>query len=564
MSAVRGMLMRWAVCFAFCVVAGPSVAAPAAERRAQPGVWVDTSAAAAAASSYLTSARVEPLCIRAGVDTFRLMIGVADPQIISVHMDTQAALTYQGAMVSSIGLFDDGTHGDALAGDGIFTLDEISLVDVSDIIGRSVLRFTSMTFQYADLHEETSIEDLALTLHYVAASLPIPPMTVLAADVRATGYAVSIVAALGGTFPEHFVDNGAVATRYYDFFPDDRDFMLIAKPFNTGGAPAASFGTVRNDILGIGLSVFDDSAFYGSSGVLQGVMNIYWANVWRGTWNHELLHRWAAFLDPSLDLTRPGGHWGAIGAGVSGFDSTPYYAGSFDGLEYVSGNLYRGWFADYPNQVYDYNGLELYLMGLVDLQGVPATIPALVNSVWQEYRIEGGIQYTIYTADSLRNVSRDEIVAVEGPRIPDQLASQKSFRSALVVVYDRPLSDIELAFYDYAARDYATGAGSLPGLTFAEATGARAAIATALPCPNGQDPDGDGVCTAVDNCPTIANPDQADSDGDFVGDACDTCPGFNDAEPCPIPAVSDWGVVVMTLLVLSGGTVVLKRTQCSV
>ncbi len=53
-----------------------------------------------------------------------------------------------------------------------------------------------------------------------------------------------------------------------------------------------------------------------------------------------------------------------------------------------------------------------------------------------------------------------------------------------------------------------------------------------------QDLDGDGIADDLDNCPTVANPDQADANGDGIGDACggdtdndrvgdfsDNCPG---------------------------------------
>ena len=42
------------------------------------------------------------------------------------------------------------------------------------------------------------------------------------------------------------------------------------------------------------------------------------------------------------------------------------------------------------------------------------------------------------------------------------------------------------------------------------------------------DLDGDGVPNALDNCPTVSNPDQANEDGDAFGDACDLCPPFPD------------------------------------
>ncbi len=40
----------------------------------------------------------------------------------------------------------------------------------------------------------------------------------------------------------------------------------------------------------------------------------------------------------------------------------------------------------------------------------------------------------------------------------------------------------------------------------------------------------DGICTAQDNCPGVANNNQLDSDGDLIGDACDLCPA--DIRPC--------------------------------
>lgn len=44
------------------------------------------------------------------------------------------------------------------------------------------------------------------------------------------------------------------------------------------------------------------------------------------------------------------------------------------------------------------------------------------------------------------------------------------------------------------------------------------------------DGDGDGIADAVDNCASVANPDQHDEDGDGVGDVCDNCPHVANAD----------------------------------
>src|SRR4029450_12743380 len=43
------------------------------------------------------------------------------------------------------------------------------------------------------------------------------------------------------------------------------------------------------------------------------------------------------------------------------------------------------------------------------------------------------------------------------------------------------------------------------------------------------DPDGDGVRSDLDNCPTRRNANQADADNDGVGDVCDNCPQRSNA-----------------------------------
>ena len=59
----------------------------------------------------------------------------------------------------------------------------------------------------------------------------------------------------------------------------------------------------------------------------------------------------------------------------------------------------------------------------------------------------------------------------------------------------------------------------------------------------GEDLDGDGVRTAVDNCPLAANTDRADVDGDGAGDVCDTDSDgdglSNEGDNCPLIASLD-------------------------
>ena len=91
------------------------------------------------------------------------------------------------------------------------------------------------------------------------------------------------------------------------------------------------------------------------------------------------------------------------------------------------------------------------------------------------------------------------------------------------------------------------------------------------------DADGDGLRYECDECPNDPNKiehgicgcgldDNADADGDGVPDCIDQCPGVDDAVFAPgcqdaIPTVSEWGLVVLTLLLLTGAKVHFGRKR---
>jgi hypothetical protein len=133
-----------------------------------------------------------------------------------------------------------------------------------------------------------------------------------------------------------------------------------------------------------------------------------------------------------------------------------------------------------PGVIPEYTPMDLYLMGLLEPAGVPPFVvldppdqPLVANTT-----VTGSM------------VSVNDVIAAVGPRVPPASWPRNYNMATVVVSRLRPLTDREMAFFDYfTARAEATeplpykishAAGEAK--PFALATQGRGSLATSLPC----------------------------------------------------------------------------------
>ena len=227
-----------------------------------------------------------------------------------------------------------------------------------------------------------------------------------------------------------------VAKEFSKNHTDDYDFLVIFSNFDfqmpEGDARAFYLG-VRNDTLGIGREVFDNSGFYGSSGKLQGILDMGDVSRLPGQpldpgfedtlylLAHEVMHRWGAYVkfkdaagnvnDGLLHFEpeKHAAHWSFL------FDS----AGSV-----LYGNDWQdngdGTFTSIGARRY-YSPLDLYLMGFYDKSRIPPML--LVENPEVDPARPSELGATI--SGTPRYVTIDDIIATEGERTPGPSESQK-------------------------------------------------------------------------------------------------------------------------------------------
>ena len=236
----------------------------------------------------------------------------------------------------------------------------------------------------------------------------------------------------------------------YKKFPDKYDFIFLVLNESSKPSTPSYYGKligVSNDIEGLGLNAYDNSAEYGSSGKLKAVMQLTAIDYLKfGPALHELAHNWANFGIITHSVDAPGsnltsyeylGHWGFTGGSTKG------QLGGFKQSSLIEhgNNLYTvepfGSFANGGNGI-PYNELELYLMGMIPISSVSnfdmfTDITSFAVSQ-TAYDFTASTR-TTYTPQSLE----DQL----GARVPSNSNSQKDFKLLVVVLTDAPLTDDE-------------------------------------------------------------------------------------------------------------------------
>jgi hypothetical protein len=174
-----------------------------------------------------------------------------------------------------------------------------------------------------------------------------------------------------------------------------------------------------------------------------------------------------------------------------------------DDFTHISGSTYGGCTTSSVDcGVNDlcFNDLEMYLAGFRFIDELQWPITFVEGAVFQGFGPPncpvGGQSLLVTSTPGFRNVVADEVIATYGLRQPDPGSSQRDFKAAMIVVYDRLLTPTELAFFDAAAREHEMQASPIlldgTGLTLFEASGNEAALSTRLAFHPG-DANGDGA-----------------------------------------------------------------------
>jgi hypothetical protein len=241
------------------------------------------------------------------------------------------------------------------------------------------------------------------------------------------------------------LDTVAVTKKFYQSHPDNYDQLVIWTDARLIQGAFAFEQTVANEVQGLGIPTFDASRDFGSGGRLRSMavmdflgkypddpqQTFLGENNTVSVLGQEVGHRWLAFMDfrdhngarSQALLGRDDAHWSFF------MDSDASVMEGND-IEALGGGMFRT-----VGAVRRFNLLDQYAMGLIPPSEVPMFfyVDSPTNMSVTRTR-ESAPQIGVTFNGTRRDVTIDQIIAIQGPRIPSAADAPKEHRQAFVYV----------------------------------------------------------------------------------------------------------------------------------
>jgi hypothetical protein len=250
--------------------------------------------------------------------------------------------------------------------------------------------------------------------------------------------------AVGERFAEQSqLDLVALTRKFYQSHPDNFDQLVLWTDSAIIRDAFAYETTIANEIRGIGVDIFDASRDFGSGGRLKSLLVMDWLGKYPDDPTQKFLgenntlsvlgqetgHRWLAYMEfrdrtgqrSQALLGRGLAHWSFF------FDSDASVMEGND-IEDLGGGSFRT-----TASVSRYSRLDQYAMGLVSESQVPSFFYVenptnVVPSRTAESAPRVGVTFN----GTRRDVLIQDIIAVEGPRVPSAADSPRLHKQAFI------------------------------------------------------------------------------------------------------------------------------------
>lgn len=372
----------------------------------------------------------------------RLAARIDGPSPTSVQFVANWGSTYT--------LLDNGSGSDATAGDGVYSV----AIPVQQILARrkadDVFR---VDIGFLDVYSgSTRLGRVNASAQVRGPEIPAVSIKPLGGSAQMSRHLLNVSsAALFRTHNLTTPEISTVAQLAYQYLADQFDFLNIV--FDRAQIENRYHFFTRNAVSGIGSPITNNNGQYGGASKLVGISVFPLSDYFDGAavaHQHELGHQWINGL--SNALTRSGlPHWPAstMATDIMGLSIPGSGAGGNFGCRLTPEGSGLRVSAVATSRPMSFNPLDLYLMGLMPASEVPdqwvVTDPNFLAN-WQTL-CDGRL-----LTSGFSRLSVNDVIAANGPRVPDYSAAQRTFRVATVVVSDGLLSADAMAFYDYFAQ----------------------------------------------------------------------------------------------------------------